>query len=43
MSANYALPSFLPFRKAANSHIYLELLQLIVQSKRQLTVVYMHP
>jgi hypothetical protein len=28
MSANYPVPSFFPFRKAANSHIYLELLQL---------------
>jgi hypothetical protein len=26
ISVNYALPSFLTFRKAANSHIYLELL-----------------
>jgi hypothetical protein len=50
MSANYALPSFLPFRKATNSHIYLELLQLIVAKQKaincciqQLTVVYMHP
>jgi len=24
ISANYALPSFFPFRKTANSHIYLE-------------------
>jgi hypothetical protein len=29
MSTNYAVPSFLPLRKIANSHIYLELLQLI--------------
>jgi hypothetical protein len=34
MSANYALPSFLPFRKATNSHIYLELLQLIVTKQK---------
>jgi hypothetical protein len=34
MSANYALPSFLPFRKATNSHIYLELLQLIVAKQK---------
>jgi hypothetical protein len=34
ISANYALPSFLPFRKAANSHIYLELLQLIATNQK---------
>ena len=34
MSANYALPSFLPFRKTADSHIYLELLQLIVTKRK---------
>jgi hypothetical protein len=34
ISANYALPPFLPFRKAANSHIYLELLQLIATNQK---------
>jgi hypothetical protein len=34
LSDNYTLPSFLPFRKAANSHIYLELLQLIVTKQK---------
>jgi hypothetical protein len=38
ISANYALPSFLPFREAANSHIYLKLplklLQLIATKQK---------